>query len=235
MSIAVSTPCFLASESTRAKPVRKPISSRTVGLKALRGQVRGVRRAARVRFATRAEEVKTAEVTEEVAATKGELVDPADGSVAYGAPLGEKGTENLNNFWSIFKDPRSTEILNGRAAMIGFSAAIWFELTKGTSLVNQVFNVRTFTLLDGNKATSTLPGAGFYLAVVTVFVVVVASYFPKAKGVEQNGLDKEPGSNMNSAQLPRFNADIEMFNGRAAMVGLVALAVTEAILGRAEF
>lgn len=213
--------------------VRKPLSSRPavpVGLKSS-----ALSRPAKFKFATRAEAEPPVEVKEQDVAAKSDLVDPADGSVAYGAPLGDKGTQSLEGFMSVFSNPRSIEIINGRAAMIGFASALFFEVTKQVSLVQQVFNIRTFTLLDGNQTTTTYPGGGFYLAFVTALAVVAASYIPKAKGVEENGLDKEPGENMNFAQMPRFNAEIEMFNGRAAMIGLVALAVTEAIIGHAEF
>lgn len=192
------------------------------------------RRPARFVFSTRAEESKSeTEVSQADATSAQDRIDPADGSIAEGAPMGDKGNQMLGEFGSMFSNPRSTEILNGRAAMIGFAAAIWFEVTKGTSLVNQVFAIRTFTLMDGNSTTTQYPGAGFYLAALTVLVVVAASWFPKANKMEGNGTDEEPKPD--ASPLPRFTADIEMFNGRAAMVGLVALAVTEAILGRAEF
>merc|ERR1711874_103892 len=192
-----------------AKQVRKGVITRVavpIGLKASVSS--GPARFSRS-FIVRAEESNTTVSEPEVKEAK-DALDPADGSVQYGAPLGDKGNDMLNDFGSIFSNPRSTEILNGRAAMIGFAAALWFEVTKGTSLVNQVFNIKTFTLLDGNSTTVTYPGGGFYLAMLTVLVVITASYVPKAKGVQENGLDNEPAQD--SSPLPRFTPDIEMFN-----------------------
>ena len=45
-------------------------------------------------------------------------IDPADGSVAEAAPLGDD-MSMLNNAMVAFKEPRAIEIINGRVAMIG--------------------------------------------------------------------------------------------------------------------
>merc|ERR1711874_935630 len=207
MQILHARASFLQGNS--AQQIRKSVSTRIAAPIGLKASISS--RPARFNrsFTVRAEESSTSVSEPEVKEAK-DALDPADGSVQYGAPLGEKGNDMLNDFGSVFSNPRSTEILNGRAAMIGFAAAIWFEVTKGTSLVNQIFNIKTFTLLDGNSTTVTYPGGGFYLAMLTVLVVITASYVPKAKGVQENGLDNEPAQD--SSPLPRFTPDIEMFN-----------------------
>lgn len=96
------------------------------------------------------------------------------------------------------------ERINGRLAMIGFVSAITVELSKGQDLFTQINN------------------GGYMWFVWTSILFTVASLIPFSKGVG-------PG-----ATLDRFwNPDAEVWNGRAAMVGLVALAVTEFLKGGA--
>jgi hypothetical protein len=78
------------------------------------------------------------ELSEEV--TSGDAIDPADGSIAYGAALGD--TDIVGNTMSVFKGGMASEMLNGRAAMVGFTAALIVELTSGESLFSQMFNLR---------------------------------------------------------------------------------------------
>jgi len=47
------------------------------------------------------------------------------------------------------KEPRAVEIINGRAAMIGWMLALSAEVSNDQSLMRQVLNTRTFTLADG--------------------------------------------------------------------------------------
>ena len=49
-------------------------------------------------------------------------IDPADGSVAEAAPLGDD-MSMLNDAMIAFKEPRAVEIINGRVAMIGWMAS----------------------------------------------------------------------------------------------------------------
>jgi len=78
------------------------------------------------------------ELSEEV--KTGNAIDPADGSIAYGAALGD--TDIVGSTMSIFKGGKASEVLNGRAAMVGFTAALLVELTSGESLFSQMFNLR---------------------------------------------------------------------------------------------
>jgi hypothetical protein len=82
--------------------------------------------------------ISVKELSEEV--TAGNAIDPADGSIAYGAALGD--TDIVGNTMSVFKGGMASEMLNGRAAMVGFTAALIVELTSGESLFSQMFNLR---------------------------------------------------------------------------------------------
>ena len=147
-------------------------------------------------------------------------IDPADGSVAEAAPLGDD-MSMLNDAMIAFKEPRAVEIINGRVAMIGWMVALYTEIEKNTSLFHQVINTRTFTLADGVVKSSTFPAPGMFLIPVTVLFVLAASLAPVLRGNEESGLEKAP------KDFGPFKAESEMTNGRGAMVGLVALLLSE--------
>ena len=147
-------------------------------------------------------------------------IDPADGSVAEAAPLGDD-MSMLNDAMIAFKEPRAVEMINGRAAMIGWMVALYVEFTKNQSLFHQVINTRTFTLADGVVKSSTFPAPGMFLIPVTVMAVLAASLAPVLRGNEESGLEKAP------KDFGPFRAEAEMTNGRGAMVGLVALLLAE--------
>ncbi|KAL8162714.1 hypothetical protein V2J09_014203 [Rumex salicifolius] len=96
------------------------------------------------------------------------------------------------------------ERINGRLAMIGFVAAMGVELAKGSDLFAQIS--------DG----------GVQWFVVTSLVLSFASLIPLFKGVT---VESKSGGFMSS--------DAELWNGRIAMLGLVALAFTEFVKGGA--
>lgn len=88
--------------------------------------------------------------------------------------------------------------------MIGFVAAIAVELTKGEDVFSQISN----------------GGIPWFLG--TSVVLSLASLIPLFKGVT---VQSKSGGLMTS--------DAEMWNGRFAMLGLVALAFTEFLKGGA--
>lgn len=176
---------------------------------------------------TNAEELKAADAewTEKAAATEAPAafsaaIDPADGSIAEGAPLGDD-LSMLNSAMAAFKDGRSIEMINGRVAMIGWMAALYGEFDKDQSLFRQVINTRTFTLADGVVKSSTFPAPGMFLIPVTVIFVLAASLAPTLRGNEESGLEKAP------KDFFMFKAESEMTNGRGAMIGLAALLFAE--------
>ena len=95
------------------------------------------------------------------------------------------------------------ERINGRLAMVGFVSALGVELARGTGLAAQ--------LADG-------PGLPWFLA--TASVLTAASLVPLFKGVTAE-----------SRSDGVMTSDAEMWNGRLAMLGLVALAFTEFATG----
>ncbi|KAE8728168.1 Early light-induced protein 2 [Hibiscus syriacus] len=94
------------------------------------------------------------------------------------------------------------ERINGRLAMVGFVAALAVELSKGEDLFTQIS--------DG----------GVPLFVGTSILFSLASLVPLFQGVTA---ESKSGDIMSS--------DAELLNGRLAMLGLVALALTEYVKG----
>ncbi|CAN6677220.1 unnamed protein product [Malus baccata var. baccata] len=94
------------------------------------------------------------------------------------------------------------ERINGRLAMVGFVSALAVELFKGQDVFSQIS--------DG--------GVSLFLG--TSILLSVASVIPLFKGVsvesKSNGI---------------MTSDAELWNGRLAMLGLVALAFTEYVKG----
>ncbi|KAM0895849.1 hypothetical protein ACQ4PT_023517 [Festuca glaucescens] len=95
------------------------------------------------------------------------------------------------------------ERINGRLAMVGFVAVLSVEAARGGGLLDQA----------GSGA-----GLGWFLTTAAVFSV--ASMVPLLQG--QTVESKSGGI---------WSADAELWNGRFAMLGLVALAATEFITG----
>ncbi|KAH1089364.1 hypothetical protein J1N35_016621 [Gossypium stocksii] len=94
------------------------------------------------------------------------------------------------------------ERINGRLAMVGFVAALAMELSNGQDVLTQISN------------------GGFPLFVGTSIVLSLASLIPLFRG---ETVESRSGQFMSS--------DAELWNGRFAMLGLVALAFTEYVKG----
>ncbi|GJN10122.1 hypothetical protein PR202_ga28186 [Eleusine coracana subsp. coracana] len=95
------------------------------------------------------------------------------------------------------------ERINGRLAMVGFVSALAVEASRGGGLLSQAGS-----------------GSGLAWFAATAAVLSVASLVPLLQG--------ESAEAKNSGLM---NANAELWNGRFAMLGLVALAVTEYITG----
>ena len=106
--------------------------------------------------------------------------------------------------WDVlaFSGP-APERINGRLAMVGFVAALSVEASRGGGLLSQAGS-----------------GSGLAWFATTAAVLSVASLVPLLQG---ESVQSRPGAVM--------SADAELWNGRFAMLGLVALAVTEIITG----
>ncbi|ESQ56117.1 hypothetical protein EUTSA_v10026318mg [Eutrema salsugineum] len=94
------------------------------------------------------------------------------------------------------------ERINGRLAMVGFVAALAVELSKGENVLAQIS--------DG--------GVGWFLG--TTALLTLASMVPLFKGIRAESKSKG-----------FMTSDAELWNGRFAMLGLVALAFTEYVTG----
>lgn len=95
------------------------------------------------------------------------------------------------------------ERINGRLAMVGFVAALAVELSKGQDVFAQISN-----------------GPGVPLFIGTSLLLSVASLVPLLKGVT-----------VESKSSGIMTSDAELWNGRLAMLGIVALALTEFVTG----
>ncbi|OMO54683.1 Chlorophyll A-B binding protein [Corchorus capsularis] len=94
------------------------------------------------------------------------------------------------------------ERINGRLAMVGFVAALAVELSKGQDVFTQIS--------DG----------GVQLFLGTSILLSLASLIPLFKGVT-----------VESKSQGFMTSDAELWNGRFAMLGLIALAFTEYVKG----
>uniref|UniRef100_A0ACD5ZFI9 Uncharacterized protein n=1 Tax=Avena sativa TaxID=4498 RepID=A0ACD5ZFI9_AVESA len=113
-------------------------------------------------------------------------------------------TKASRQFWDVlsFSGP-APERINGRLAMLGFVAALSVEASRGVGLLSQAES-----------------GAGLAWFAATATVFSVASLVPLLKG---ESAEERAG--------PIMSADAELWNGRFAMLGLVALAATEYLTG----
>ncbi|KAI3690096.1 hypothetical protein L2E82_48071 [Cichorium intybus] len=96
------------------------------------------------------------------------------------------------------------ERINGRLAMIGFVSAMAVEVSSGQDVFTQIGN------------------GGVAVFVGTSVVLTLASLVPLFKGVT-----------VQSKSSGLMTSDAELWNGRLAMLGLVALAFTEYVKGSA--
>eukprot|EP00897_Mesotaenium_endlicherianum_P003679 jgi/Mesen1/3339/ME000191S02477 len=126
-----------------------------------------------------------------------------------GIPESNDRTTPTGNKADVFEGGRAQEILNSRAAMVGFVAALIAEVATGESVFTQLGRGGIFTLSFA----------------ATIIFVFIASFAPRVKDQKEDGLDME------AEPVGPFNQFAEVINGRSAMIGFVALLVTEAIKG----
>ncbi|GAQ80354.1 early light-induced protein [Klebsormidium nitens] len=186
------------------------------------------RRATR-RYAARAEQVTDSPNTTKVESPEAAPAD-ADGfkSTVIKAPTG--GFETLPGVKArgeefkygdgqdanVFKGGRAQEVLNSRTAMLGFLSAFVVELSTHESVVQQI---------------TTRGGAFNVMALAfTVSTVLFSSFAPRVQGLKENGLDVEAKPSWGV-----FTQNAELINGRFAMIGFIALIITEQLKGSALF
>merc|ERR1711871_1327920 len=105
------------------------------------------------------------------------------------------------------------EVMGGRAAMVGFLAAMGAELATQDSIFKQL-------------------GEGGTGGMLVFALVAAASFAPIVQGKSAKAAFLKDGS---PEAFGPFNAQAEMLNGRAAMMGLLFLLAAEASQGQAFF
>lgn len=156
---------------------------------------------------------------------------PVAGAVKQTAettPLGDAGNQLVSGIFKTIFSLKAAEQINGRAAQMGFLAALISELQTNQSVRDQLFITRSVGEGVFHK-TINYPQGGFFLAVATVLFTVVGSVAPALRGEVKNGL------NVDGQDFGPFKASSEMVNGRMAMIGLVFLYGLEGIMGTALF
>jgi len=108
-------------------------------------------------------------------------------------------------------DGFAPEVINGRLAQIGFLAAVGAEVASGESLATQF---QTHPVAFG----------------LTAALITAATFMPRIQSA--TSYTSDPKSIKTEGP---FTVDAEMMNGRAAMLGMVALLGTEALKGGALF
>ena len=139
---------------------------------------------------------------------------PAEGAAAPAEAAAPKQEEGLDFFKLMGAGGPAPEVINGRSAMLGFLAALGAELATQDSIFKQ--------LGEGG-----LGGMLFVFAAVTA-----ASFAPVLRGKSS---DEAFLKNSKPEEFGPFNAQAEMLNGRAAMMGLLFLLAAEASQGKAFF
>jgi len=113
-----------------------------------------------------------------------------------------------------------TEAINGRAAMVGIFAAIVSELITSQPVWTQVTG-----RFGGGELIERPTGIAFLGFGAVVVFATLASVIPLQVNKE-NAPDRETGP---------WTAKAELWNGRAAQIGFLALVIIEAIKGSALF
>nr|AKH49405.1 ELIP2 [Syntrichia caninervis] len=128
---------------------------------------------------------------------------PAMATPLPATPSPSKSKKVSTNFFDVFSFAGpAPETINGRLAMLGFTTALGVELFTGEDLATQIG----------------LGGVQWFIVVAAIFTG--ASLIPMFRGVTVDDKSK-----------PVFSSTAEKWNGRFAMIGLVALAITEFVKG----
>ncbi|KAJ1254592.1 hypothetical protein BS78_02G052400 [Paspalum vaginatum] len=162
------------------------------------------RRAMAVVRAQQGEDVEptTAEETPKAASTASSS-SPSSPTAAPTAAKKAAATASPGLWDALAFSGPAPERINGRLAMVGFVSALAVEASRGDGLLSQAGS-----------------GSGLAWFAATAAVLSVASLVPLLRG---DSAEARSGGVM--------SADAELWNGRFAMLGLVALAVTEYITG----
>lgn len=117
------------------------------------------------------------------------------------------------------------EVINGRLAMLGFVAGTAAELTTGQSFLSQFGS--NFLVVSAHLAL--FAGASLLPAIISG--KPLPELVKDATGREAAGF----GGSGFPEELAKFTPDVELLNGRAAMVGVASLIVIETLTGSTLF
>ena len=154
-----------------------------------------------------AEALTPESIAEEAAEPVASTPSPAPAPAAAKTPTPEPEESLLSSVLATFGNPRAVETINGRVAMLGFVNAVSAEQTTHTTLFEQ-----------------------FPAALGPVALITLASLAPKLRNNPQAPKD---GVTEDAEAFFVFRSDAERLNGRAAMVGITAWALIEAVSGTA--
>merc|ERR1711908_41111 len=128
------------------------------------------------------------------------------------APAAQKGN-------AVFSE--TAQLINGRAAMVGFVSAIAGEvITK-----KEAFELIFLAKMVSGVPTHVIDAQNFSLFAFTIAIATLGTITPK---FTQDNFDE-------SREFAIFKTNSEMLNGRAAMIGIVSLLVAENVMGHALF
>ncbi|CAL6332202.1 unnamed protein product [Bathycoccus prasinos] len=128
------------------------------------------------------------------------------------APAAQKGN-------AVFSE--TAQLINGRAAMVGFVSAIAGEVITKKEAFELIFPAK----MVSGVPTHVIDAQNFSLFAFTIAIATLGTITPK---FTQDNFDE-------SREFAIFKTNSEMLNGRAAMIGIVSLLVAENVMGHALF
>lgn len=115
----------------------------------------------------------------------------------------------------------TAQLINGRAAMVGFVSAIAGEVITKKEAFELIFPAK----MVSGVPTHVIDAQNFSLFAFTIAIATLGTITPK---FTQDNFDE-------SREFAIFKTNSEMLNGRAAMIGIVSLLVAENVMGHALF
>jgi hypothetical protein len=115
----------------------------------------------------------------------------------------------------------TAQLINGRAAMVGFVSAIAGEIITKKEAFELLFPAK----MVSGVPTHVIDAQNFSLMAFVIAVSTLGTITPK---FTQDNFDE-------SREFAIFKTNSEMLNGRAAMIGIISLLVAENFMGHALF
>ena len=119
------------------------------------------------------------------------------------------------------KNSETAQLINGRAAMVGFVSAVAGEIITKKEAFELLFPAK----MVSGVSTHVIDAQNFSLFAFAIVMVTLGTITPK---FTQDNFDE-------SREFAIFKTNSEMLNGRAAMSGIISLLIAENIMGHALF